>query len=139
MGKMVSLVVVCLMMSGCGSGSPFDYVPVSGRVTYEDGTTIPGGFRLVFVAQDAAPVGTAHPRPAMASVGSDGKFSEVTSYKFGDGLIPGKHKVVIQSVSEQGERPLVPKEYTSEQTTPLEVDTSDAPFEIRIPKPTATR
>ena len=30
-----------LLLAGCGNEEPFDYVKVSGRVTYEDGSLIP--------------------------------------------------------------------------------------------------
>lgn len=123
-------------LTGCGSNDPFDYVPVSGKVTYDDGTTLPiGGFRIVFTSQDAAPVGTAHPRPGIAEVDANGVFEQVTSYRYGDGLVPGKHKVAIQVSQEQGKAAIVPKEYTNPLTTPLVVDTDDAPFEIKVPKP----
>jgi hypothetical protein len=132
--------VVLPLFLGCGSGSPFDYTRVSGRITYEDGTPIPGGgLRLVFVAVEAAPIGTAHPRPALANTDAEGKFECVTSYKYCDGLIPGKHKVVIQSASEQAGRVVVPREYMSELTTPLVVDTADSPLEIKVPKPQTQR
>jgi hypothetical protein len=135
----ILLSLAALAMSGCGSGSPFKYVVASGTVKYEDGSTIAGGCRLVFNAVDAAPVGNAYPRPGMATVNSDGTFSEVTSYKFGDGLVPGKHKVVVQAANERDGAPVVPKEYTSAETTPLVVDTANLPFEIKVPKPKGKR
>ena len=30
-------------VAGCGSSVPFDFVPVHGKVTYEDGSRIDGG------------------------------------------------------------------------------------------------
>jgi hypothetical protein len=139
MRRYLPLLIPCLLSVGCGSGGPFDYVPVSGTVRYDDGSAIPGGCRLVFTAQDIDPVGTAHPRPAMANVDAEGNFDCVTSYKYCDGLIPGKHKVVVQGSTERGAKPIVPKEYTSVQTTPLVVDTADAPLEIKVPKPKGAR
>ncbi len=130
------LLFVCGLTVGCGSGSPYDYVKVSGKLAYDDGSPIPSsGLRLQFVAQDAPIVEGAHPRPARANVNADGAFECVTSYKYCDGLIPGKHKVAIQQATEQTGKLLVPKEYTSIATTPLVVDTADAPFEITVPRP----
>jgi hypothetical protein len=124
------------MCLGCGSGSPFDYVEANGKVTYEDGTPIPSSsIRLQFSAQDAPAVEGAHPRPAVANVDAEGEFPCVTSYKYGDGLISGKHKVAIQQATDQGGKLIVPKEYTNIATTPLVVDTADAPFHIKVPKP----
>jgi len=134
-----ALAAALISFSGCGSGSPFKYVQVSGTVKYEDGSAIPGGCRLVFNSVDAAPVGNAYPRPGMANVNADGTFNEVTSYKYGDGLVPGKHKVVVQAANERDGNPVVPKEYTNPETTPLVVDTAALPFEIKVPKPKGKR
>ena len=41
-------------------------------------------------------------------------FDCVTSYKYGDGLVPGKHKVVIQAADERDGKPVVPKEYAND-------------------------
>jgi hypothetical protein len=127
----ILLAVVCI---GCGSAGPFEYVPVSGQVTYEDGSPIPAGVRLIFVSQDAVPVGTAHPRPGMANTDDGGRFDNVTSYKYGDGLVPGKHKVVIQGTASEGKL-VVPKAYTTSEETPLVIDTADAPLQITVPRP----
>ncbi len=127
------ILFVCLLSAGCGSSDPFDYIKASGKISYEDGTPIPGGLRLVFVSQDVAAVGNAHPRQGMANADANGNFDSVTSHKFGDGLVPGKHKVFV--AAEQGSKPRVPKEYMSELTTPLIVDTANLPLDIKVPKP----
>ncbi|MCI0333358.1 MAG: hypothetical protein L0228_09065 [Planctomycetes bacterium] len=132
----ILIVLACGLVMGCGSGSPFDYDKVSGKLTYEDGSPIPGGgLRLRFIAQDAPQVENAFPRPAFANVDAQGEFAGVTSHKFGDGLIPGKHKVAIEKEGLPDARPPVPKEYLSINTTPLVVDTEDSPFHIKVPKP----
>ena len=120
-------------MVGCGSDQPFSYVPMSGKVTYEDGTPVTAG-RLQFESQAPAQR-TLHPRPAVALIKPDGTFDAVTSHKHGDGLIPGKHKVSFIFATDQGGKALVPSEYTSMATTPLVIDTEDAPLEIKVPKP----
>lgn len=128
--------ICCCSAIGCGSGGPYDYEKVSGKITYDDGTAIPGGgLRLRFVAQEAPQVENAFPRPAFANVDSNGEFENVTSHKFGDGLIPGKHKVAIEKEGMPDARAPVPKEYLSINTSPLTVDTADAPFHIKVPKP----
>ena len=132
------LTVAMLFASTCGCGgstSPFSYVPVSGQVSYEDGTRIDAsGMVLTFIAQEAPKVDGAHPRPASASVDSEGRFDSVTSYKFGDGLIPGKHRVGISYATDKNGKLLIPKEYSSAATSPLIVDTADAPLQIKVPK-----
>ncbi len=122
--------------AGCGSTGPYEYVPVHGTVTYEDGTRIPlGGMRLLFLAQDAPEVAGAHPRQAMANVNDQGEFECATTYKYGDGLIPGKHKVVIQAEAEKDGRKILPKSCLGPATTTIVVDTTDLPLEVKVPKP----
>jgi hypothetical protein len=95
--------------------------------------------RLLFTALDAPKVEGAFPRPAVAEVNDKGEFTCVTSYKYCDGVIPGRHKVVFDQVKDKTGKNLIPKEYTSITTTPLVVDTEQLPFEIKIPKPQITR
>jgi len=111
---------------------------VSGSIRYDDGSPIPAnGIELRFSALDAPKRENAFPRPAVARINADGQFDCVTSYKYGDGLVPGRHKVAIDLGS--APNPVVPKEYTSIATTPLEVDTQNSPFEIKVPKPKGKR
>ena len=139
MRKLTLTLLFLSLLSGCGgSDSPFDYMPVTGTLSYEDGSPIPaGGIKLVFESQ-APPVGDAFPRPASVNLGRDGKFDNVTSYKYGDGLTPGKHKVTIFYATDAEGKLLIPKEYTSGATTPLVIDTANLPIEIKVPKPEAT-
>jgi hypothetical protein len=133
------LILSACACAGCGPSSPFDYVKTGGKLTYEDGSPIPSGsIRLQFAAQDAPRVEGAHPRPAIANVNDKGEFDCVTSYKYGDGLIPGKHKVAIEQATDPNGKLLVPKKYTSIASTPLLVDTADSPLEIKVPKPKGT-
>lgn len=93
----------------------------------------------MFSSQDVAPVENAYPRPGMANVDANGNFDCVTSYKYGDGLVPGKHKVAIQAANERDGKLVVPKEYASTETTPLVIDTADSPLDIKVPKPKGNR
>jgi hypothetical protein len=129
----VLLIVICAAVSGCGSDNPFEYVPVSGKVSYDDGSVYTGG-QLQFESQ-APPQGNLRPRPATAAINSDGSFDSVTSYKPGDGLVPGKHKVAFIFATDAQGKPLVPQEYMSVATSPLVIDTADAPLTIKVPKP----
>lgn len=126
--------IVCCL--GCGSGEPFDYIPVTGKVTYEDGSPIPAsGMVLQFIAEDVAAVDGMHPRPATASVDAQGEFKDVTSHKYADGLVPGKHKVALIYATDAKGKSLVPIEYTHAGTTPLVVDTATLPMVIKVPRP----
>ena len=128
-------VLAVLFCLGCGSDSPFEYIPVEGILTYEDGTPLPAeGIQLKFISLEAPVVEGASPRPAIAHVNSEGQFNQATSYKFGDGLIPGRHKVAILYAKGKDGKPLVPAKYASTQKTPLVVDANESPIEIKVPK-----
>jgi hypothetical protein len=134
-----SLAIILSVLGGCGSGKPWDLVTVNGKVTYEDGSLIPvSSMKLYFASQ--APPADAKTFPRQGSVGvnvADGTFENVTTYKYADGLIAGKHKVVVAAY-DSGSRdlsPKVPREYASAATTPLEIDTANLPIEIKIRKP----
>jgi hypothetical protein len=128
-----TLLTVC---GGCSDGNPFEYVPVSGQLTYEDGSLIPaGGMRLQFEPLDVTPIDGMYPRPASTGLDAEGRFAEVTSYKFGDGLMPGRHKVAIAYATDKAGKLLVPQSCTHLSTTPLVADTAELPLKILVPKP----
>ena len=118
---------------GCQPQGPFEYVPVQGKVVFEDGSPVTGG-ELQFVAQ-SPPKGENFPRPALAHLKGDGTFDAVTSHKYGDGLVPGKHKVAILNAVSRDGQPLVAEEYTNSSTTPVVIDTADSPLVITVAKP----
>ncbi len=132
----ILFLLLCVFACGCGNGSPYSYKKVSGKITYDDGSPIPtGALRIRFTTLDAPAVENAHPRPAFAMVSADGAFDCATSYKYGDGLIAGRHKVSIEKEGLPDTKVVVPKEYLSANTTPITVDTKDSPFEIKVAKP----
>jgi hypothetical protein len=128
------------MLVGCGNGTsnPWTPVPVSGKITYEDGSLVQAkSVRLIFLPL-APPIDSKTvPRQGIGGLNTaDGTFGSPTTYKPNDGVIPGKFKLVISATD--GERALskkVPKEYASGATTPIELDTANTPFEIKIKKP----
>ena len=144
MGKSINVTLftaaamTVLLSCGCGSGEPFDYVVVTGKVTYEDDSLIPADFiRITFVSQ-APPVDPkTHPRPGQAEVNvADGTFNTVTTHKYGDGAVRGRHKVLIESLdARQNRTAAVSSEYSDRERTPIEVDTADAPFHFKVRKP----
>jgi hypothetical protein len=140
MNRIVFLVAALVigLAGGCGGDTPWSPVDVTGKVTYEDGSVIPvQSMKLYFAPQ--APPKDKKTFPRQGSVGvnvADGSFADVTTYKYGDGLIPGKHKVIV--VAYDGGRdlsPKVPRTYSAVTTTPLEIDTANLPIEIKIRKP----
>ena len=134
----VAIALFCAALLGCGSGKPWGTVPVSGKVTYEDGSLIPvKSMRISFAPQTPPIDAKTFPRQGTAGVNvADGTFDKITTYKFADGLIPGKHKVVVIAMEDgRGLSEKIPKEYTTAGTTPIEIDTADSPLEIKIHKP----
>jgi hypothetical protein len=133
----VGLVLTTLL--GCsGGGNAWSPVPVSGKITYEDGSVIPAkSIRLIFVPQTPPKDSKTVPRNGVALVNAaDGTFDSATTYKAYDGVIPGKCKVIVNaSDGERAASKKVPKGYDAEATTPLEVDTANSPFELKVKKP----
>ncbi len=129
-------------LAGCGGEpNPYAYVKQGGSVSYDDGTPIPAAeIRLTFIPQDAKAVDlkTAVPNGHVTITSGDGKFTEITSHKPGDGLVPGMHKVTIQAFDKnEKELDAIPAEYKEAGKTPLLVDTSKPDtFNIKIKKPT---
>ncbi len=136
------LALTCTVL-GCGSGAPFPIKPVSGKVTYSDGSLIRADRIVVkFVPQGVEGVGKDRASAAMGDLNvADGTFAGLTTLKHNDGAIVGKHKVVVQAFrtgpAGVGE-PIgtVPAIYFKEKTTPLEeeVTTGNNYFEIKIEK-----
>ena len=135
--RFMSAAACLLLLCGCGARDPFGYVKVSGRVTYEDGSRIPAErIVLTFVPQGLRLGRQDDPRrPAQVDVAS-GAFSVVSSNGYDDGLVAGKHKVLVLTLDRRKvPTPLVPSEYRDPEHTPLEVDTAHAPFTLKVRKP----
>ena len=123
---------------GCSGGNPYDMVEVAGSVKYEDGSLIPADSIMVKFSPQAAPLDPkTHPRPAIASVDvSDGTFAFATTHKHADGIVAGKHKVLVIAYGKNGTGTnVVPKAYEHPATTPVELDAGESPFEIKVQKP----
>lgn len=123
--------------AGCSASDPFDYVPVQGTVTYDDGSKIPAArLRLTFVPQAKPIDAKTNPRPGEVDCQPDGAFDKVTSHKFGDGVVPGAHKVLVIALDEKDQpTDAVGPEYSNPNTTPLSFDTAELPWTIVVKKP----
>jgi hypothetical protein len=126
-------VVLAVAFTGCGgSENPFDSVPVSGRVVYEDGSPVSlAGVRIYFHSLEPPKDGM-HIRPGIVDAKANGTFENITTHKYADGLVLGKHRV-----SFVGGAGKVPKEYTVPTSTPLTVEVTESGqfLEIKVPKP----
>ena len=100
--RVCALVLVAVVSAGCG-GKPRP-VPTSGRVTI-DGVpvgaveTAPLPARISFIPKKGGEGPSEGPtlRAATASLDSDGRY-ELSSFKPGDGVLPGEYDVVIISL-----------------------------------------
>lgn len=130
------LALASFLTAGCNSSvNPFGVVPVEGKVTYEDGSPIPG-VAVQFIPQALPIDAKTVPRPGVAGIADDGTIEQVTTYDYGDGIVPGKHKVIVKSKTGNGQRTnAVDPIYSSVDSTPLVVDTAEVPFGIKVPKP----
>ncbi len=132
----LTLLVFTLICCGCGGSS--DHVKVSGKVTYDDGSLIPvKGLQVVFYpqvrprSQAASPKSEKNPRVGRAAVNEkDGTFDTVTTYRYGDGLPPGKYVVTLEDVERR-----LPAEYASPDAALFHADTKDSPFTFLVKKP----
>ena len=108
-----ALFVAFALTLGCRPGEPAA-VQVSGTLKHADGTPVAGeSGTIVF-----QPVGEG--QPASGAVAADGSYKLMTR-KPGDGVAPGKYKVVLKVWKNYRDQTLaVPERYGDAATTPLE-------------------
>jgi len=124
--------LVLLFAAGCGSGR----YPVSGLVTYEDGTPVEAGTVIGEAAVDGKPAGV------QGNIEKDGTFTWGAD-RPGDGALPGTYKVVVMpralgdSELAEGKRPAVDGKYTKFETSGLsfEVKPQKNEFNITVSRP----
>jgi hypothetical protein len=122
---------------------PFDFVPVHGKVTYEDGSLIPADSILVtFNPILSETKGKMVPPGGQTNINvQDGTFSAVSSHRANDGVAVGRHKVVVVALKKGANgstvpTAAVPAAYRSANSTPLEVDveSSDQFLDLKVRK-----
>lgn len=128
------------LAAGCGHGSPYSLVPITAKVTYDDGSVIPGEIVEVTFYPQVAPLDAkTYPRPATAPVSSsDGQAQRITTITTGDGVPLGKQKVTITSINGAGQPTgAVPPAYADAEQTPLEIEVTSAHqhFDLQVPRP----
>jgi hypothetical protein len=142
-GRTAGLLLL-LVVGGCQSEMPFEVVPIQGKVTYEDGSLIEtGSITITFNPADAPAIGKMTPPGGQASVNvADGTFFDVMTRRPGDGVLVGRHKVVVISYNPRADgRPevskAIPARYHKLATTPLEIEVKPETgqfFEIKVSK-----
>jgi hypothetical protein len=110
---LTALVVLSCWGCGTGSGAPAGTtVPVKGKVTYKGQPLTQGS--VVFEPDGG--------REANGEIKLDGTF-ELTTFKIGDGAVPGVHRVGVTGSLKGGKSP-VPVKYRSPSSSKLEVEVS---------------
>jgi len=130
----------CGTLVGCGGGPDIDaeFASVSGKVKYDDGSVPQGQIRVIRfdpVADASAPKIR---KAASAQISKEDGSFEMYTVRPGDGVILGKYKVVfIIQQSHEDPAPQVAAQFTSAETTPLEVDVQEdlAELEYVIQRP----
>jgi len=140
----VAALFILAMGAGCQREMPFDVVPIQGKVTYEDGSPIKtGSITIAFNPIDVPTVDKMTPPGGRGAINvNDGTFSEVMTRRPGDGVLVGRHKVVVISFNPRSDgRPVVsdaiPAKYHKLSTTPLEIEVKPETgqfFEIKVSK-----
>src|SRR6478735_4831142 len=82
------LIPIAMLFTGCGSGR----YPVTGRVTYEDGSPVEAGTVIGEATVDGKAVGV------QGNIEKDGTFSWGAD-RAGDGALPGNYKVAVMPVA----------------------------------------
>lgn len=106
------MAVVLIVAAGCGPRAVV--VPVSGRVEVDGKPLTTGG---IMVVPDEG-------RAASGSIGSDGRFT-LSTFKEGDGVVKGRHKVEIFAVTfptKTSKQWLVPKHTRTASTSKVWLD-----------------
>lgn len=110
LGFLALSLIAAIVLSGC-SGGGLGTAPVTGKVTYADGSPVQGG-TIIFADASAN----------LSSVGTikeDGTY-ELGTYAENDGAVPGSYKVTVLGTSEYGEAAPVQAKFSETSTTPLE-------------------
>jgi hypothetical protein len=126
--------LLAVLAAGCGSGR----YPVTGRVTYEDGTPVEAGTVIGEATVDGKPVGV------QGNIEADGTFSWGTE-RAGDGAALGHYRVIVMPVAlgdselSEGKQPAVDGKFTRFHSSGITFDVKPGKNELNItvtrPKP----
>ena len=123
--SIVPFALVAAACWGCGGESDGPHigvtVPIKGKITYKGQPLTQGGIR--FEPEDAG-------REAYGDIKSDGTF-ELTTFKAGDGAVPGVHRVAVDASARAGKVP-VPMKFRSPSSSHVQVEVAAGKTEYTI-------
>jgi hypothetical protein len=113
---LTSILLSLALCWGCGTAvdAPTETIAIKGKITYK-GQPVTQGV-VTFEPRDSG-------RAATGTVQADGTFV-LTTYKEGDGVVVGRHKVSVSGTGTKSNREFMPVKYTSPNTSGLEADVS---------------
>jgi hypothetical protein len=117
------LALFLLSLNGCGDNLP-KRVPVSGHVFFDGKPLETGGIGFMTPGQ----------RSSHGELGPGGKFT-VSTFSENDGLMPGKHTVVVcakEDINANSMKWYAPKKYADPQTSGLEIDITGPTSDLKI-------
>lgn len=115
------------LVSGCGSGRH----PVSGRVTYEDGTPVEAGTVIGEATVDGKLVGV------QGNIEPDGRFT-LGGERAGDGAFPGNYRALVMPVAlgdaelAEGKTPAVDGKYGKYESSGIKFEVKAGKNELNI-------
>lgn len=112
---LLSIGTILLSAVGCSSGNGATE-PVSGKVTFKDGSPVAGG-TIVFadVAENSSSIGY---------IQQDGTYT-LGTFAETDGAPTGKYKVTVTGDSEYGKKSAVNARFGQQSSTPLEAEVKE--------------
>jgi len=127
MARLLAPLVLIALASGCNSGRS----PVTGRVTYDDGSPVAGGTVIAEATIDGKLVGV------QANIEGDGTFRWGTEQP-GDGALPGTYRVLLMPVAlsdfdlAAGKKVAIGSKYATFETSGITFEVKPGRNELKI-------
>ncbi|MDZ7619803.1 MAG: hypothetical protein U1E05_22625 [Patescibacteria group bacterium] len=142
--QLVSITAVLLLGTSIAANENANPAPqlaaVSGKITYADGSRIPGArIQLVFIPLAQVAEGQPKPRPSIADVNvQTGEFPHMSTFEAGDGATVGHHRIMVTVLGPDGKLSgAVPEAFSDPATTPLRIEVENRRnwIQFELPKP----